>query len=561
MMNLKGFKKIAEDKGSATLQNEKGHKLTLMVSKLSPIEREALKRLEMTKSEKEKEVGPRKEYEAGTPDQPVSANDAAPTTDQPQVATSQIQTAAPAGAGVIGNTANLPAAAPGVEQEETGLQEQQQIQAKQAEQNAVNQKAYLDKRQEIAQQDANHITELDKHLNDFAQAKDKNGNFISTIRPNAYQEDMSAGQKTVNAIGMLLAGFGGAGPQAMAFLNKQIDRNVQAQQQNFQNQNTIYHAYENLYHDKNIATSLAKASNIDILDNQMKLTAQRLGTAQAQSAYDQASGALKVKRAQELGMAAQRLTGLRNGTVQPISDLGGNPPQAQNQPKQGGGASENWGENSEAMPMNEQAPGKTSILNQNSDQLYRSLAYTPKAKDQLPEITKQYNQAVQSQKALDAIEQKFPELHNETTFSGNLSEHINPHAIAAVGGAAGTALGATIGAPALGVGAIPGAMAGATAGSALGEGVGHGIKGVLGATGGQKQVQFEADKAAVTKVIAAALKGTNVSSDQIQDVVDSNVPSYWDKPETYAKKKKNIQDFIKQNTETGLLKTWGLSKE
>lgn len=584
-MNLKGFKKIAEDKGSATLQNEKGHKLIVMVSKLSPIEKEALKRLEMTKSEKEETAGPRKMYEEGSKDQPVSADDNAPTTPapvtvniegantaQPQVAASQpntqIQPPPVAGAKVIGPTANLPAAAPGVEQEETGLQQQQQVQAEQAKQSAISEKAYLDKRQQIAQQDEDHINELTKHADDFANAKDKNGNLLATIRPNAYQQDMTSGQKVTNAIGMLLAGFGGAGPQAMDFLNKQIDRNVQAQQQNFQNQNTIYHAYENLYHDKNIATNLAKASNIDILDHQMKLTANRLGTAQAQAAYNQASGALKIKRAQEIGMAAQRLTGLRNGTVQPISDLGGNNPQAQGKQKQGAGASENWDNESQAMPMKDQEPAKSVILNPNSEQLYKSLAYTPKAKEQLPEITKQYNQAVQSQKALDAIAEKFPQLKSEATYSDYLANKINPHIAGTIGalGGAGLAAGAAgLMAPLTGgadlLAAAPAVAWGGAKGAAAGEVIGTGLKQGLHAIAGQSGERYDADKSALVKVIGAALKGTNVNSDQIQDVVESNTPKITDDKETYNHKMKNIQDFIKQNTETGLLKTWGLSKE
>lgn len=553
MIDLKDFKKIAHDKNTATLQHPKGHKITVLVSKLTPIQKEHLKRLNMHEGETEG----RKEYEAGTPNQPVSADDSAPTTAAPQAyqpqPSTQITPAPVEGAGVAGSGPD--AAIDPLKQEVTGLQEKRNSDIEQAKENAVSQRAFNDKRADLANQDVQNIQEVDQHTKDFAQAKDKNGNLISQVRPNAYYEDMSTGQRVGNAIGMLLAGAGGAGPQAMDFLNKQIDRNVAAQEKNFQHQNTVWHAYESLYHDKNIASSLAKVSNIDMLDGQMKLTAQRLGTAQAWANYNQAAGALGIRRIQEVGSAGQRLTSLRNGTLPPNPGPAGI---AAN--KKPIGASDDWGDNANAMPQ--PINGDDSILSPNAQAAWQKAKYDPRFKDQYGKLTDEYNQAVQSQKAMDAIDEKFPALRAEATMSGNLAEHINPHAVAAIGGAAGTALGATVGAPFLGVGSVPGAVAGGAAGSALGEGIGHGIRGALGITGGQKQVQFNADKAATTKVIAAALKGTNVSSDQIQDVVDSNTPSYWDyrDPDTYEKKKKNIKDFIKQNTITGTTKAAGITK-
>jgi hypothetical protein len=93
-----------------------------------------------------------------------------------------------------------------------------------------------------------------------------------------------------------------------------------------------------------------------------------------------------------------------------------------------------------------------------------------------------------------------------------------------------------------------------------GKGIGEAAKGALAIPGGQQQVQFEGQKSELVKIIAAALGQAHVNSEQIQDLVDSNTPSYWDSEETYNGKVQRIRDFIKQNTHTDRLENWGLTK-
>ena len=54
--------------------------------------------------------------------------------------------------------------------------------------------------------------------------------------------------------------------------------------------------------------------------------------------------------------------------------------------------------------------------------------------------------------------------------------------------------------------------------------------------------------------------GTNIGGDQIHHIVMSNSPERGDDAKAIAQKKQNIKDFIKNHTETSLLKTWGLTR-
>jgi len=209
-------------------------------------------------------------------------------------------------------------------------------------------------------------------------------------------------------------------------------------------------------------------------------------------------------------------------------------------------------------------PDQDSLLGPNSEQAYEAAKYNPNTRNQYDKVTSQYNQAVQSQKALDAVNEKFPQLQKEGTYSDYLAGKVNPHVMGGIGGLTGAAIGASgalATAPEGGLlGMLPAIGLGTAKGTAAGEVAGHGIKQGLHAIAGQSGLQYDADKAALTKIIAAALRGTNVSSDQIQEVIDSNVPKIVDDKETYNKKMKNIKDFIKQNTETSLLDMANITK-
>lgn len=206
------------------------------------------------------------------------------------------------------------AAASSVGLQQQAIQGQQNIDVQKAQQQAQYEDAYLKQRAAIAQQDQDHYDELKQHTDDFNQHIQQN-----PINPTAYTDNMSGGKKMATGLGLLLGGMSGKGQSnvAMDFLNKQIDRNIHAQQQNINNQNTVYGAYRNLYGDSNIATSLAKVSANDLLVHQAQLMAAKLGTQQAAVNANALSAQKGIENTKELGLAAQRLGALRKGVVAP----------------------------------------------------------------------------------------------------------------------------------------------------------------------------------------------------------------------------------------------------
>lgn len=82
------------------------------------------------------------------------------------------------------------------------------------------------------------------------------------INPNQYMENRSVGSKIMTGIGLLLGGMGGGilGTEnpALKFLNSQIDRNILAQQKNYENKNTVFNAYLNKFGSFEKATDMTK---------------------------------------------------------------------------------------------------------------------------------------------------------------------------------------------------------------------------------------------------------------------------------------------------------------
>lgn len=592
--DLSKFKKTAQDKHSTTLMSPEGHSITIVHASLSPLNREQLKRLKMAKG------GGVANYDEGSDPAPVSQDDVTPDQSADQGGATTIvnvgQGSAPAQASVPAqpsvpaqyaaqpvvtqapavpqntppNTAPNGTMNPGAVAQNTqagaGLQRDVDIAKGQAMANV--QKGYTDAAAANAQRDQDNFKKfIVQPTQDFKSFVDAN-----PINPNHWAESQGTAQKVGTALGLLLGGFatnGGTGTNPVYdWMNKQIDRDISAQQARVNNQKTVLGAYQQLYGDSNVANNLAKASLRDIYDSKAKQIAFQLNTPQAWANYQQFAADQAIKKSKDLQDAAVNLKSLpgysRIGAT-PAAPAPNpvNPAPAAPQPRGTSGASASWGEpNAEAAQATPDQPSK--ILVPGAQGILNSLRYMPKARDEINQIKEQYTQAQQAEKALAAIDEKFPQLRGEATYSGNAAGHINPNSVAAigaglgamVGGAGGTILSAPVG----GAGGIPGAAAGGAEGALLFKGAAEAGRGALNVLGGQKQVQYEADKSAVTKVIAAALRGTNVSSEQIQDVVDSNTPSVWDSASTYRKKINNIKEFIRNNTATSLLEDWGLAR-
>jgi len=113
-------------------------------------------------------------------------------------------------------------------------------------------------------------------LNDMAQGH---------INPDAYIQNMGSGQKISTAIGLLLGGIsvglGGKSNPAMDFLNKEIDNNIRAQQDNLGLKKSVYEGFHQLYGDNVLAQNATRAAMAGQLAQQIQLNAAKIGTPMA----------------------------------------------------------------------------------------------------------------------------------------------------------------------------------------------------------------------------------------------------------------------------------------
>ena len=338
------------------------------------------------------------------------------------------------------------------------------------------------------------------------------------INPEMYGENQTGQQKVATGVGLFLGGLGGQGHGNMAldFLNKQIDRNIEAQRQNVNNKRTVWGAYNDLSGDENIANNLAKVSANDMLTHQVDLTAAQLGTPIAAQKAMQLRTQKALENSKLLQDSAVNLKNLPG--YQGSSPLGS----AWETPwsPTGGSTAGNVPTSGENNP--------NGILGPNSQQHIKELAYTPKAKEQYTAIQDQYNKAAQADKGLARIDPTFDALENnvkEGSIFGNIRRK-GSHAVAG-----------------------------------LPFGVGQAVSGSLNyLTDTPANMSYDSNQSKLTGFISSALKGTNIGGEQIKDIVEKNSPERGDSPELAAQKRQAIKDFIKDHTDTSLIKTWGLDK-
>lgn len=583
-MNLKDWMKLEEDDKTVILAHPKGHTMRIYIHALPKIQREQLKRLKMAKggevnpgiSEQGKDVRHAKkskdrserdmsmdfakeeaksrakferehvnpklkgladggevtddskdQSDANQSGNPININvgSQAPTTATPAATVIPTQTAMnvpviPSAKQVTGSS--LPQEAQNtlqsVEQGKSGIQGQALIDAAKAQAAVPAIQKSLEQEQNIADQNANAFKEITQHTNDFNDYINKN-----PIDPKHYQESMGSGQKVGTAIGLFLGGMGtpfGGHNFAFDALQKQIDRDIDAQKQRTENQKTVLGAYEHLYGMNNISTALAKASMNDIYAKKIQLGAAQLGTPQAQVNSNMALQKLG-QESEQLRMGAAAMLGNARAQGKQVGPKI-NQPQAVNHPLQG------------------------TLLNSNAESAYLKAKYNPLLKEQMPQLTAQYNQATQADKALNNVNDIFlnlSKMSEEGGIKGRVNRTMSPHTIGALGAGLGTLAGAVGG---LGLGAIPGGIGG----GAAGEAIGHGIHQM---TNTDVNRRYEAEQTNLKGFLSSALKNTNVGGEAIDEIVSKNSPEYGDSEKTKAIKLKAIRDFIKLHTDTSLL--------
>jgi hypothetical protein len=144
----------------------------------------------------------------------------------------------------------------------------------------------------------------------------------SHIDPKAYLNNMSDSKRTATAVGLLLGGMGGGilhtgGNVAMDFLNKQIDRDVAAQQSNIENKKTIFNATQQQYGNQRDATNMTRAFYIAKLQNELNTAAAKSGSQIAMARAQQLNGPLEQQKQQlqfQVGMRQAAMNAMSSGT-------------------------------------------------------------------------------------------------------------------------------------------------------------------------------------------------------------------------------------------------------
>lgn len=148
----------------------------------------------------------------------------------------------------------------------------------------------------------------------------KNGH----INPQHYMQNLSGFGQAMTAIGLALGGYGaginGGSNQAMDFLNKQIDRDVEAQKAEMgKKENLLSHLNQQMGNLRD-ATTMAKAMQMDMYSTKMQEVAAKSKNPVAQAKAEQMIADWHIKnepQLQQMKMSQALLSGAQNGQVSP----------------------------------------------------------------------------------------------------------------------------------------------------------------------------------------------------------------------------------------------------
>lgn len=274
MLNFKGWTKTAEDKSTTTLRHDKGHSMTLAHKKLPKIQQEMLKRLKLATGTDDGTVGDEHSDSKQPPNTNITVN-AAPQPSSPMMPQSTQSTDVPVNlppavtAPNVLNSNGQPNPGNILKSQAIGQNQLSKIQQAEAQANIAPKEELL-----------NNTAQQNKYFTDINNAVTGHADDLRAsqgIRENAYLENMSAGRKMGTALGLILSGAGsglsGQPNMAYDFLNKQIDRNIQAQKDRFGQANTVWGAYHDLYKDQVAADAATRAHQYDYASQKANLIA------------------------------------------------------------------------------------------------------------------------------------------------------------------------------------------------------------------------------------------------------------------------------------------------
>lgn len=205
----------------------------------------------------------------------------------------------------------------GVKAQKEGINAEEAAQSKLGE---LQQKVYA--KQAEAQQNmidsyAVHTDQLNKERQDFVQ--DIHNKHID---PNQYVGSLDTGQKMATIAGLILGGIGGGGQgnAALDFLNKQIDRDIEAQKSNIGKSESLLNANLKQFGNLRDATDMTRVMMSDVASRQIQDAAAKTMDPMAKARAQQALGVLDQQVAPVMSQIAMRkslIGGAQSGRIDP----------------------------------------------------------------------------------------------------------------------------------------------------------------------------------------------------------------------------------------------------
>ena len=556
-LNLADWSKISQDKKTTKLKHKNGHFMVLAHNALPKIQMEALKRIKFADGG---DVSSDNSDNTPAP-APVTVNVGTAAQQPPQMQTQDQPNINPIKPPSV--PTNLP---PVIDKEgqfsPAGVQQMgmageklgSQVQAAEAKamdpvygyaaQGSANQQKYI----------ADITNQLQNKADDFAKFHAEN-----PLKENAYLENMGAGRKMGTALGLLFSGAGsglsGQPNLAYDFLNKQIDRNIDAQKNRFDQAKTVFGAYHTLFGDQTVASNLARVHQIDYVDNMGKQIAAKMGTPQAAAALMQLQSKTLPERSKLIGDSAVRMSVLPGSHSQGVPTEGipgqdqGQQPGTSAPPPQPQGDQGSFGYNKSGIQNASFSPGQQAQApapqKQQEDNEFKILK--PGAEDRVndifkydrtisPEIKQKINDqmtgAAQAEKALSRLDNEkiFENLVQDTRSGGMMNRYLRnltPTSYGALGAAAGAATG------------NPGI------GASIGSAVGHLIPST------EINRKFETDQQKLAGIISSALAGRGDMF--VNEAIRKFTPEYGDSPLLLKDKIRGLKEYIIDHTPSDAL--------
>lgn len=328
-LNLSKFKKLREDRVTATLRHPAGHEIKIAKKSLSKDLQSELSSLPMHMEDGGNVPDLMDEEEA--PEAPAieqSASDQKPVNviinNGPQPPAIPMQPAAemavppqptqasPQAPSIMAPNPQMSAQPSmqeipqqayfsGLQQQKEGQQAEAEAIGNQGKEEAEYLRQGVDQQQQQMKDYQDHLGELQKEYAGFIQDVQK-----EHIDSAHYLNSMGAGKKIATGIGLILGGMGGGlthqGNPVLDFLNKQIVNDIDSQKANMSNKQTLLSANLRQFGNLRDATQMTQAMQMGIVSNQLKMAAAKAQEPMAKARALQASGQLD---SQATGMLQQ----------------------------------------------------------------------------------------------------------------------------------------------------------------------------------------------------------------------------------------------------------------